>query len=1754
MPKCEQCGAELQEAEGDGPLCAFCQLDADDAERLQAEADSHFTAFEEPLALEDVEDATVMFDTEADSTTERPSSLAPSGEAAHEGEEGNDFAPQHSPADSRQADTAVEMDLSDGDEDHDRPTLHGGPEEDKPMTEGGAASLTRFDQITPAPPSDSGAAATIELERKIEKMWAGVESESSSPSATLRVSASHLEDDTHLSVSERPIAYPEAQPGDKADYRVMGFIAQGGMGRVYKAQQTSLGRQVAIKTLKDDLSKKDRHRRKFFAEASITGRLDHPNIVPIYDLGVRADGVPFYSMKFVTGEPWDKVIEEKSKPENVNILLRVCDAMAFAHSKQILHRDLKPENVMLGEYGEVLVADWGLAIHMQRDREFSLGGTPLYMSPEMANHDVPLIGVRSDVYLLGAILFEILEGKPPHASTGKTATERLLVAAMNQIEPHESTDELIEVALKALSTNPSDRYDTVKDFQAAIVECQRHADSRDRSQRAASELKEAKQTGETEKYARALFAFQDAIDLWPENHAAREGLQATRIAYAKNALKERDYALGLSLLDPADPEHQAIHKQLLEAQKEEQSRGRRLKLARRVAVGATAATLGVLLVSAFLINNKRQEAVASAEEARQQRTLAEKRQGEAEAARDEADKANQNLAKSNEALIESEGELKQSLADLEVAKAEVEETLGKLEETNEDLAKETERANTSAEIAKRNAAEAQQRAFNAKVALIAADLAVYDTENASANLAELKSQYGEFLDWEADRLRFLTHADFGDRPLPGRSIATSYSPDGQSFAALVESGSTIELALGGYDQAKSGAGALPVLTSVPVQVQSPRRLAFSKRGEIAVGGGAAKGDALVEIYRPDGTLAGSIASPDGSWEVSALAFSPDAARLAVAHHSPEKVQIQILSLQGDGAQLDGEVNTADEVNLMGVGYFSELAFSADGRYLAAIERDNGEAGTRIRSWTFTSDGRRYANGSFNVPATSLAFDPKNPRRLACGCAGGPLLLCEINPNNGDESAKSEDDMLAEANRVGGRVVEQFDRHIDDITQVAFSPDGDRLATASRSGTALVWSRQGDSWAVDERPPVRHNSPLIGCVWAEGGETLLTSSTNGKLRAWPLDDYRDVRRFTPPGNPNITTINTTRDEAYVAVGARDGHVWLYDTSARGRRPVGDYFIGHRGPQVDHVWSVGPEPTEIISLDFNPQSASDGGEATVVDWSKPRRKEYIGLESTAIDLTSSGDYFALFDFKTIRLVSRESGEVVAENGLAARSLAALPSDDRVVVGYSRGGIAVLQRRGGELERASDENLASTASIRHLATTRWNDADIVYAASDATRPEIYRMQIAPSGQIEQVSSLSPISDDASANRAMKQLVCDGPWVAAIVGVDNELFVLGPDQNDWTQVANSGIQQVAIDRSGVIAAVTSDGRLLTGSAEGTATLVESLAGVAGIEQVGRLANGNFYAAGSRQARPVIHVWRPGDDPRSGAGLESRSPVALAWPLASAAGEPQVATLSEEGAYRVWDASNPATPVSTTQAAPSRHRILQAASSAGHNQIGLIASDGAATLARVLDTQSGEWRTLPLPPGESLSDLANIAVADEHLIVWDAATQTCFDWRLGSASAPASVWRNDTPTDAPALAPQPVAVSAQGKIAVVTSDEPGEEALRIFAPQGGALVETHRESPVAAISLAFSQSGQRLLAGGATGQVVVYDASASQPGGNGKPLPLEKLTAFSTHRRPVRSLRFSPTGRTLLTAADQGEAFFWPSAPVPNTNTAANH
>ena len=228
--------------------------------------------------------------------------------------------------------------------------------------------------------------------------------------------------------------------GDDVEYELIKVLGEGGMGIVYDARQTSIDRSVALKMIKGSAATNDKQKAKFLAEAVVTGDLDHPNIVPIYDVGANAQGNLFYSMKKVGGTPWLKVVQKKSLAENIDILMRTADAIGFAHARGIVHRDLKPENIMLGEFGEVLVMDWGLAHPLKGFRKSrsitdtqSMGGTPAYMAPEMATGPIGKIGPASDIYLLGAILYEFLTGHPPHLA--KNAMKCLMAAARNEIAP-----------------------------------------------------------------------------------------------------------------------------------------------------------------------------------------------------------------------------------------------------------------------------------------------------------------------------------------------------------------------------------------------------------------------------------------------------------------------------------------------------------------------------------------------------------------------------------------------------------------------------------------------------------------------------------------------------------------------------------------------------------------------------------------------------------------------------------------------------------------------------------------------------------------------------------------------------------------------------------------------------------------------------------------------------------------------------------------------------------------------------------------------------------------------------------------------------------------------------------------------------------------------------------------------------------------------------------------------------------------------
>ena len=287
-------------------------------------------------------------------------------------------------------------------------------------------------------------------------------------------------------------------------YRLLQEIGRGGMGAVHRARDQSLEREAALKLLHENLRADEEQLERFIEEAQITGQLDHPNIVPVYELGEDPGGALFFSMKLVEGEDLESLIElagrHRLEPprlsELLGIFLKVCEAVAFAHSRGVVHCDLKPANVMVGEFGQVYVMDWGVA--RRRDlgapgragvpsngtdlqeplSDDALGedapivGSPAYMSPEQARGRWDLVDERSDIFLLGGTLYHILTGQAPYQGA---LLLQMIRAQEGDVEPPEEvTDDprlpatLAAIARRAMAADPRQRYALVDELRVDV--------------------------------------------------------------------------------------------------------------------------------------------------------------------------------------------------------------------------------------------------------------------------------------------------------------------------------------------------------------------------------------------------------------------------------------------------------------------------------------------------------------------------------------------------------------------------------------------------------------------------------------------------------------------------------------------------------------------------------------------------------------------------------------------------------------------------------------------------------------------------------------------------------------------------------------------------------------------------------------------------------------------------------------------------------------------------------------------------------------------------------------------------------------------------------------------------------------------------------------------------------------------------------------------------------------------------------------
>ncbi|MDX2175595.1 MAG: serine/threonine-protein kinase [Candidatus Sumerlaeia bacterium] len=440
-------------------------------------------------------------------------------------------------------------------------------------------------------------------------------------------------------------AEPASAPSQGAEtpsegYRLMRRVASGGMGEVWEAVQPNLGRVVAVKRVRSDRLSElgpeaTRALSEFRREALFAARLEHPNIVPVHDLAETPGGPPLLAMKYVQGTPWDRALARdfgELEPgallgRHLPVLIAVGQAIAFAHSRGVVHRDLKPAQVMLGEFGEVLLFDWGLAMFVGGEAELramrELGlpelesaatatnpcGTPALMAPEQTERSAEGIGAWTDIYLLGGTLYFLLTGTYPH--NAQTAHQALAMARAGLIEPpsrrapdREIPADLEALCLSALEAEPQRRCPGAAEFVEALRDHlsgeSRRRESRDLAARAEAAL--AAGAADYGGFAAAAALLDRATALWTANPSLPPLRVRVHEGHARLAIRNGDLVLArlqaVRLLDA--PEGEELLRAVAASERAAASRAR----TRRLAVAASFALLGVIAAGGALFTRR----------------------------------------------------------------------------------------------------------------------------------------------------------------------------------------------------------------------------------------------------------------------------------------------------------------------------------------------------------------------------------------------------------------------------------------------------------------------------------------------------------------------------------------------------------------------------------------------------------------------------------------------------------------------------------------------------------------------------------------------------------------------------------------------------------------------------------------------------------------------------------------------------------------------------------------------------------------------------------------------------------------------------------------------------------------------------------------------------------------------------------------------------------------------------------------------
>jgi eukaryotic-like serine/threonine-protein kinase len=917
-------------------------------------------------------------------------------------------------------------------------------------------------------------------------------------------------------------------------------IGRGALGRVFLAFDRHIGRSVAIKELLSgsesnfggDASLMELLNRRFMREARVTGQLEHPAIMPVYEIGQRDDGTYYYAMRRVRGRTLSAAIGEAgSLQERLHLLPHfrdVCNAVAYAHSRGVIHRDLKPDNILIGEFGETVVLDWGLA-KVLGELDADLGplsadldtmvssdglatvvgqamGTPCYMPPEQALGDVDRMDARSDVYALGSILYEMLTGSPPFKGVpGREILVRVIQEAPPPVtaQAPDAPAELIAVAGKAQQKMPADRYDNAAGLAAEI---EAHLTG---APVAAYDYSTWDVMRRFVRQHRALVTAVAAVVLalvvvvvvsavsWQRERAIRERETTARIR--ETAAREREAAAR----GKADRMSQQLSRSVVsERQVRRQAQyhlaqaylymALRMERRRRFAAAKIYAAASLHSNPAQGVDARVAEAFAKAEP------------------------LSLDVLARAASVIHRSGQ-HPSVRLLSTARAPAGEQWGAVSGVAGLLASRDQSG--TLRIRRLDNGALVQTLGKHPGRYDALDFAPLGDRLASVG------KDGKLRLWQARSGKLLRAVTLG---IPAWAVA--FSPDGTRVAVGDKQGAcTIFRVRDGRQTARLGSGGKGVF-----------QLAWAPAGKrIAV----VRWDRSAVIWQP-GRPEPAVALPANPQGWHAAVFTPDGRRLFAADWGRTITEFDartwkvVRRLQGHQATIYVMALSADGRLLISGGLDRRIVLwdLASRTRLQAIEGHH----ERIRKLAFLPDRRRFATLAWDRTVKVWQLVPGIPPRVIKVHPKG-VTAVGISPDGKRFATGGWDRTIRLFDTRTGRLQRRIVGHAHRVNAVVFAPSGRQLASVSWDRTVRIW----DTVSGKQLQILRgHRGPVYTVAWSPRGRRLVTAGRQGGLRVW---DARSGKQLwhTQAHKGHIFSVDWSRTGGRIVTVGRDRLVKLWD---------------------------------------------------------------------------------------------------------------------------------------------------------------------------------------------------------------------------------------------------------------------------------------------------------------------------------------------------------------------------------------------------------------------------------------------------------------------------------------------------------------------------------------------------------------------------------------------------------------------------------